>query len=60
MDLVDKAILQGEQPKEEVAISGEGGHGAGLREGRRTRGTLGASHRGAGAAARRIDWIISE
>jgi hypothetical protein len=59
LDLIDDAVLEGERPKEEVAI-GEGGHGAGPRKGRRARWTLGPRHREAGAAARRIDWIIAE
>ena len=34
--LVDQAVLQGEQAEEQVAVGGDGGHGAGLPEGRRT------------------------
>ena len=38
--LVDQTVLQGQQREEQVAIGGEGGHGAGLRECRRTRWAL--------------------
>src|SRR5262249_55467615 len=35
LDLVDQAVLEGEQAEEQVAIGGDGGQGSGLRAGRR-------------------------
>ena len=50
--LVDQAVLQGEQAEEEVAVGGDGGHGAGLREGRRWRWASGPRRRGPAARPR--------
>ena len=66
LDLVDQAVLQGEQAEEQVVVGGDGGHGAGLpgcRHGRwafspdvgglrpRGAGSVGLSHAGSAHAA---------
>ena len=66
LDLVDQAVLQGEQAEEQVVVGGDGGHGAGLpgcRHGRwafspdvgglrpRGCGSVGLSHAGSAHAA---------
>ena len=56
--LVDQAVLQRQQAEEQVAVGGDGGHGAGLREGRRWRWAFGPRRRGPAAGTRRIGWII--
>src|SRR5262249_52458862 len=49
--LVDQADLQGEQAEEQVAVGGDGGHGAGLPKGRHGRWASdgGASAQGSGS-----------
>ena len=56
LDLVDQAVLQGEQAEEQVAIGGEGGHGAGLRAGRRWRRAFGLRRREPAAGLRRMSF----
>src|SRR5262249_25441482 len=51
--------LEGQQAEEEVAVGGDGGHGAGLPEGRHRRWALGPRCPGPATGARRIGWIIS-
>ena len=60
--LVDQAVLQGEQAEEQVAVGGDGGHGAGLPEGRHGRWasrppTPGACGRG---APDRLDYLMPD
>ena len=59
LGLVDQAVLEGEQTEEQVAVGGDGGHGAGLPEGRHGRWASGPRRRGPPVGARRIGWIIS-
>ena len=44
--LVDQAVLQGEQAEEQVAVGGDGGHGASLPGGRHGRCAVGPRRRG--------------
>ena len=59
LGLVDQAVLQGEQAEEQVAVGGDGGHGAILPGGRHGRWPFGPRRRGPAAGACRIGWIIS-
>jgi hypothetical protein len=49
LDLVNQAVLQSEQAEEQVTFGVDGGHGAGLPEGRHGRWTSGPRHRGPAA-----------
>ena len=57
--LVDQAVLQGQQAEEQVAVGGDGGHGAGLLEGGRRRGRSVPDVGGLRPGRARIAWIIA-
>jgi hypothetical protein len=57
--LVDQAVLQCEQSEEEMAVGGDGGHGASLPGAGHGRCAVGPRRRGPAAVVRWIGWIIS-
>ena len=59
LDLVDQAVLKGQQAEEKITIGDDGFHGVGLPEGRRLRCAFVIRGRAPAATAHRIGWILS-